>query len=325
MSRLRQSINPASFILCLVFLLTLLGAFPAVAQQTQNATAQALAARPNDDSIVLTVTVTDEYGRPASGLIKSDFTVNDKTPQEITFFSSSDEPISVGIVLDASGSMGTPGDDRFKRIKESLAHFMRQSHQENEYFLLGFNKRPQLLIDWTRDGNAVLEKLGSVETKFYTAFYDACYLALNKLARGRHPKRVMLLISDGLDNESKYTFRELKRSLKESDILLYAIGMLPGDSGSSLSIEGQSILEELASDAGGKAFFPASGAELNEILKLIGYELRRQYLLGFKPTDSARDGKWHSVKVKVKLPPGAAQPGLSLYVRTRKGFYAPKN
>ncbi|HAF24694.1 MAG TPA: hypothetical protein DCK93_17615, partial [Blastocatellia bacterium] len=211
----------------------------------------------NTDLITFTVTVTDTYGRYVSGLGKNAFTVLDeKKPQEITFFSDDDAPVSVGVLFDVSGSMG---GDKVKRARDALSKFIQTSHNSDEYFLIAFNQRAQLLLDKTRDGNAVLDKLTFVQTKNNTALYDACYLGVEKVQRGTHPKRALLLISDGQDNNSRYTFNELRRLLKESDVTLYGIGILGGgDAGSSLGMEGQGILDELASVSGGKAFFPRS-------------------------------------------------------------------
>src|SRR5262249_24640961 len=198
----------------------------------------------NTDLIQLTVTVTDVYGRFVSGLGKNAFAVfDDKQQQEITFFSDDDSPVSVGVLFDVSGSMS---GDKVHRARDALAHFIQTSHDRDEYFLIGFNSRAQLLMDRTRDGNAVLDKLTFVQTKNNTALSDACYLGVERVQRGTHPKRALLLISDGQDNNSRYTFNELRRVLKESDVVLYAIGILGGsDVGSSLGMEGQSILDEL--------------------------------------------------------------------------------
>src|SRR6185295_8335760 len=152
------------------------------------------------DLITLTVTVTDTYGRYVSGLGKGAFTVLDeKKPQEITFFSDDDAPVSVGVIFDLSGSMS---GDKIKRAREALAKFVQTSHISDEYFLIGFNSSAQLLLDKTRDGNAVLDKLAFVETRGQTALYDAVYLGVEKVQRGAHPKRALLVISDGQDNNS---------------------------------------------------------------------------------------------------------------------------
>lgn len=271
----------------------------------------------NTDLITVTVTVTDTYGRYVSGLGKSAFTVLDeKKPQEITYFSDDDAPVSVGVIFDVSGSMT---GDKIKRSREALSKFVQTSHNMDEYFLIAFNSRAQLLLDKTRDGNAVLDKLTFVQTRNNTALYDACYLGVEKVQRGAHPKRALLLISDGQDNNSRYTFNELRRLLKESDVTLYGIGILSGsDAGSSMGMEGQGILDELASVSGGKAFFPRSNAEMDDIFEQIALELRHQYSIGYKPTNFNNDGKWHKIKVKVNPPRGLPR----LFVRSKEGYYA---
>ncbi len=269
------------------------------------------------DLITFTVTVTDTYGRFVSGLTKNAFTVLDeKKPQEITYFSDDDAPVSVGVIFDVSGSMS---GDKVKRARDALSKFIQTSHNSDEYFLIAFNSRAQMLLDKTRDGNAVLDKLTFVETKNNTALYDACYLGVEKVQRGTHPKRALLLISDGQDNNSRYTFNELRRLLKESDVVLYGIGILSGgDAGSALGMEGQGILDELSSVSGGKAFFPRSAAEMDDIFEQIALELRHQYSIGYKPTDFSTDGKWRRVKVKVTPPRGLPR----LFVRSKEGYYA---
>jgi Ca-activated chloride channel family protein len=271
----------------------------------------------NTDLITLTVTVTDTYGRFVSGLNKGAFTVLDeKKPQEITFFSDDDSPVSVGVIFDVSGSMG---GDKIKRARDALSKFIQTSHNADEYFLIAFNSRAQLLLDKTRDGNSVLDKLTFVQTRNNTALYDACYLGVEKVQRGAHPKRALLLISDGQDNNSRYTFNELRRLLKESDVVLYGVGILSGgDAGSSLGMEGQGILDELASVSGGKAFFPRSAAEMDDIFEQIALELRHQYSIGYKPSNFNNDGKWRKIKVKVTPPRGLPR----LFVRSKEGYYA---
>jgi Ca-activated chloride channel family protein len=271
----------------------------------------------NTDLITFTVTVTDTYGRYVSGLGKSAFTVLDeKKQQEITFFSDDDAPVSVGVIFDVSGSMS---GDKIKRARDALSKFIQTSHNMDEYFLIAFNSRAQLLLDRTRDGNAVLDKLTFVQTRNNTALYDACYLGVEKVQRGAHPKRALLLISDGQDNNSRYTFNELRRLLKESDVTLYGIGILSGtDATNAMGMEGQGILDELASVSGGKAFFPRSNAEMDDIFEQIALELRHQYSIGYKPVNFANDGRWHKIKVKVTPPRGLPR----LFVRAKEGYYA---
>jgi Ca-activated chloride channel family protein len=274
----------------------------------------------NTDLITLTVTVTDTYGRYVSGLDQKAFKVfEDKEEQNIEYFSDDDAPVSVGVIFDVSGSMS---GDKIRKAREALSRFIETSHDNDEYFLIAFNSRAQLLLDKTRDGDAVLDKLTFVETKSNTALYDACYLGVEKVSRGAHPKRALLLISDGQDNDSRYTFSEVRRLLKESDVVLYSIGILGGnDPGSSLGMDGQAVLDELSAVSGGKAFFPNTSAEMDELFERIALELRHQYSIAYRPKNFTNDGKWHKLKVKVTPPRGLPR----LFVRSREGYYAVTN
>ncbi|MDQ3253749.1 MAG: VWA domain-containing protein, partial [Acidobacteriota bacterium] len=215
-----------------------------------------------------------------------------------------------------SGSMN---GEKIQRARQALMRFIDTSHTSDEYFLIGFNSRAQLLLDRTRNSDALIDKLTFVSTKGQTALYDACYLGVEKVTRGTHPKRAVLLISDGQDNSSRYTFGELRRLLKESDVIIYAVGILGGhDDSSSLGIGGRSILEELAGVSGGKAFFPSTSAEMNDTFERIALELRNQYSIGYRPGNFTPNGKWRKLKVKVQPPRGLPR----LFVRSKEGYYA---
>jgi Ca-activated chloride channel homolog len=269
------------------------------------------------DLVTLTLTVTDIYGRYVSGLTKNAFTIFDNgEEQEISFFSDTDAPVSLGILFDVSDSMsGT----KIGKARKALEKFINTSHPNDEYFLIAFNNRAQLLLDRTRDGEAVLQKLTLVQPKSNTALYDACYLGIEKVTRGAYQKKAMLIISDGQDNSSRYNFGEVRRLLKESDVVVYAVGIMDGrDSGSMEGMQGQAFLDELTSVTGGKAFYPSTDVEMDEIFERIALELRHQYSIGYTPKDFQADGKWHKVKVKVKPPRGLPR----LTVRNREGYYA---
>jgi Ca-activated chloride channel family protein len=269
------------------------------------------------DLVTLTLTVTDMYGRYVSGLNKKAFTIYDNNvEQEITFFSDSDAPVSVGIIFDVSGSMS---GEKIGKARKALERFVNTSHPSDEYFLIAFNNRAQLLMDRTRDGEAVLRKLTLVEPRQSTALYDAVYLGIDRVSRGAHQKRALLIISDGQDNASRYNFGEVRRMLKESDVVSYAVGIMDrGDVGSMEGMQGQAFLDELTSVTGGKSFYPTTDIELDEIFERIALELRHQYSVGYTPKDFQPDGKWRKVKVRVKPPRGLPR----LTVRSREGYYA---
>ena len=269
------------------------------------------------DLVTLTLTVTDIYGRYISGLQKNAFTINDSgEDQNITYFSDSDAPISVGILFDVSASMS---GEKIAKARKALEKFINTSHPSDEYYLIAFNNRAQLLLDRTRDGEAVLRKLTLVNPSHDTALYDAVYLGLDKVSHGTHQKKAIIIISDGQDNSSRYNFNEVRRVSKESDVSIYGIGILGGgDNSSANGMQGQAFLDELSSVTGGKTFFPNTDVEMDEIFERIALELRHQYSVGYTPKDFQPDGKWRKVKVKVKPPRGLPR----LTVRSREGYYA---
>jgi Ca-activated chloride channel family protein len=276
------------------------------------------------EPLVLTVTVTDKSGRYIQGLDKASFTVlDDKVPQEIIHLDNKETPISVGIILDASLSIA----QTHKRdvIKAGLGRFVQLSNDSDEYFLLGFNERPQLLLDWTRDGKTVLDKINSLQFKGQTALYDACYLGIEKVMSGAHKKRVLLLISDGLDTSSRFYWKELQNFLKKSDVLIYAVGLFKRDDlHTTMSQEGLGILDGFTLTTGGNTFIPQSAKEANQVFELIAQELRLQYSVGFKAATSAKENNWHRIKVTVTPPSSAPRKTLPLKVRSREGYYTTK-
>lgn len=209
--------------------------------------------------------------------------------------------------------------DKINQAQVALSKFIQTSHSSDEYFLIAFNSHAHLLLDKTRDGDAVLDKLTFVQTWGHTALYDAVYLGVEKVRRGTHPKRALIVISDGQDNSSRFTFNNVRRFLKESDVTVYGVGILSGnDASSALGMDGQSILDELSYVSGGKALFPRSAAEMDDTFEQIALELRHQYSIGYKPANFTGNGKWRKIKVKVTPPRGLPR----LFVRSKEGYYA---
>lgn len=273
--------------------------------------------RVKTDLVTLTLTVTDAHGRFVSGLNRNAFTIKDNNDvQDIQFFSDSDAPVSVGILFDVSGSMS---GDKIQKARQALSRFIMTSHPSDEYFLIAFNSRAQLLLDRSRDGDAVLQKLTLVQPNKNTALYDAVYLGIERVTRGSHQKRALLIISDGQDNASRYNFGEVRRLMKESDVVAYSVGIMGyNDSSTQLGMQGQFFLDEISSVTGGKAFYPRTDVEMDEIFERIALELRHQYSIGYTPKDFQPNGKWRRIKVKVKPPRGLPR----LTVRGREGYYA---
>jgi Ca-activated chloride channel family protein len=270
----------------------------------------------NTDLVTLNVSVLDGAGRAVTGLGKRAFTIlDDKSPQEITFFSDADAPVSVSIVFDSSKSMS---GEKIKLARSALAHFIETSLDSDEYTLIVFNERPQVLRERTHDGKEIIDRLSGAVPHGTTALYDACYLGIERLTRGAYPKRVLLLITDGRDNNSHYDFEEVRHLLQESDVVFYSIIVadpiqLTGKPGARV----RSPMEGMAEITGGRAFFLSSGTQMDEVFEQIALELRHQYSVGYRPQTFSSDSKWHRIRVKVM--PSNGTPHVS--VRSRAGYY----
>lgn len=270
------------------------------------------------DLVTLPVIVTNREGDLVNGLKQADFLVyDDSTLQEISLFSVDDRPVSMCVVFDSSGSMS---GNKIERAKQAIARFIETSHPRDEFFLIEFNSRPHLLLESTRDADALLAKLNYIKPDGETALYDSVYLGINKALNGEQSRKVVLLVSDGSDNNSRYTYKHVKRQLQESGVIVYGIGifsnMLP-----KRRLAGEDVLEKLAKESGGRAFFPNDSQEMDEAFERIAVELRRQYMIGFEPSNFVPDGKWHRLKVTIKQRPGEKK----FVVRTRKGYFARSN
>ena len=305
-----------------------------VAQIRLNASVQTTQVISGEKEIALTVTVTNDKGGYVAGLKKESFTVLvNKTPQEISHLACVDVPLSIGILIDSSGSMTNAsnkrlGAKRLNTIRDGLAHFMSLSNKENEYFLLGFAKQPELLVDNTREGNVISDRISSLELKGPTALYDACYMGVEKVARGAHGKRAIILVSDGVDNISTRREKELERLLQETDVLVYCITVSgihenPFQTGQEyLALTmGNPILAKLARGTGGLAFFPSEATQIKSVFEMIAIDLQNQYTVVIRPTLSKKKDKWQSLKMKVTTPAGSSAEFRRLTVRSREGFY----
>ena len=291
----------------LAMLAILLSTLPTAAQQ------QGPSIRLSRDLVTLNVTVTDPLGRYVSGLSATRFEVfDDKVKQEIAFFGYTDAPVTIGVVFDISGSM----KQRIVRSVTALKRFIEASHREDEYFLLGFNNRVSLLRDYTTGGGDLAASLTLASADGRTALYDAVLVGIEKARAGRHDKRALLIISDGQDNSSRYTFSELRDVVREADVQIYAIGITDPMHETELGPYGEAVIEELVRTTGGRAYFPTSEAELMNICSQIALELRNQYTIGYYPSCNIRDGRWHRLKVKLETPEGLPR----LVVRTRDGY-----
>ncbi len=273
----------------------------------------------NVNMVLVPVTVTDPYDRIVTGLERGHFEISDdRVTQNIASFSTEDTPISVGLVFDSSGSMG----GKIQKSKEASLQFFKTSNPQDEFFLIHFSDRPNFVSHFTSTYEDILERLLFVKSTGRTALLDAMYLGLNEMKKASTTRKALLVMSDGGDNHSRYTERDVKRAVKESDVQIYSVGIFEPVASRGRTPEeagGPGLLADLSEVSGGRMFSVDDANELPDIVEKISIELRNQYLIGYRPSNLVRDGRWRRIKVKLHPPPGL--PPLQVYART--GYYAP--
>ncbi len=268
------------------------------------------------DMVLVPVTITDPLNRLVTGLDKENFSLFEgKDPQEIKTFSSEDAPVSIGVIFDMSGSMGSKID----RAREAVIEFFKTANPQDEFFLIAFNDKPEEIADFSTSVDDIQGRLVYTVPKGRTALLDAIYLGVSKMRQAKYPKKALLIISDGGDNHSRYTEGEIRSTVKEADILIYAIGIYDHSFPSEEERLGPTLLSDVTELTGGRAFTIDNPNDLADVSTKIGIELRNQYVIGYRPKNPMHDGKWR--KIKVKLLPPKGLPPLRVYAKT--GYYAP--
>ena len=267
---------------------------------------------------LVNVTVTDPYDRLVTGLEADNFRIfENSVEQEIRYFSSEDVPISIGVIFDLSGSMA----NKVGKAREAALQFFKTANPQDEFFLVSFNERAELVSAFTNSVEDLQNRILSAPAKGRTALLDAIYLGLSEMKTARNAKRALLIMSGG-DNNSRYNEKDIKRLVREADTQLYSIGIFePFEyrSRTPEELSGPSLLTEVTELTGGRAFSVESINELPDIAAKIGAELRNQYILGYRPSNKSHDARWRKIKVKLRAPKGL--PPLSVSAKT--GYYAP--
>jgi len=272
--------------------------------------------RMNVDMVLVPVTVTDPMNRLVTGLEQEDFEIFEGGgKQAIKTFAAEDAPVSIGIIFDLSGSMTS----KLIRARESILQFIKTANPQDEFFVIGFNDRPELIEDFTSSVEDIQARLATVRSGHRTALLDAIYYGLNKMKDARHERKALLVVSDGGDNRSRYTEGELRSQVRESDVEIYSIGIFDPYAPTPEERSGPQLLDDLSEQTGGRLFRVDDLAEMGDIAEKISTELRNQYVIGYRPQNVTRDGKWRKVKVKINPPQGL--PPLTVHART--GYYAP--
>ena len=274
--------------------------------------------RVESDLVLINALVTDPRGRPIIGLDASQFHLfEDGREQTIKSCSSEDVPVSIGLVLDSSGSMG----DKIELLKNAASQFVKAANPADEYFIVQFQARPRIAVPFTTDADRLLGFINGLETGGSTALFDAIHLAANEMRRARYPRKAMLIVTDGMDNHSRNTERATKRLIAEVDFPMYGIDVWqPQRSGNRYAIQRQdpATLDTLLPPSGGRVFAVRDLKSLVATTQLISEEIRYEYVLGYAPSIHQNDGKTHHVKVSLNH-----AIGRKFKISHRSGYQAP--
>jgi Ca-activated chloride channel homolog len=265
--------------------------------------------------VLVPVSVNDDFNRPITGLEKENFRVfEDKVEHPIVSFSSEDEPIALGFIFDTSGSMKYA----IPEGRHAAAEFLKLADPKDEFFLVEFDSRPRLTVPLSGETEQINTEVLFTKSGGSTALIDALYMGIHEMAKSKKGKKALVLISDDGENNSRYTPTEIRRIVRESDVLIYSV-VVAGESGSDQRY-GQGLMKEISETSGAHMFYAGTG-NLTDIAQKICIELRNRYLLAYVPPDSPRDGRYHHIEVRVVAPRGL--PKLRAHWRT--GYYAPSD
>jgi len=270
----------------------------------------------NASLVLVPVTITDDMNRVVTGLDQANFEIlENKQRQEIKHFSNQDEPVSLGIIFDMSTSM----EDKIDSAREAVKNLLNTANPQDEFFLIGFADQPQLLVDFTNDIDKVQSQMAYIAPKGRTSLLDAVYLGIQKMRSARYARRALMVISDGGDNRSRYTEKDVTTLVKEADVLIYAAGIYDREFATEEERRGPMLLNDLSTITGAQCFVVDNPNQLPAIAKSIGIQLRNQYVLGYKPaTNDKGKSTWRKILVRLKLPKGT--PHLGVFAKS--GYYS---
>jgi Ca-activated chloride channel homolog len=247
-------------------------------------------------------------------LKKENFKIfEDGVEQKIEQFAQEDVPVSMGLLLDLSGSMRS----KMEQVNKAALAFIKASNPQDEVFLIGFNDEAELLQDYTGDIDEITDALDNTVAMGGTVAYDAVYLGVQKAHDGKKQKKAVVVITDGEDRDSYYSLDALLAKVQESDVQVFCVGFLNSDT--SESKKARNALNKVSDESGGKAFFPDRLTDIHSIVAEIAGELRSQYSLGYVSTNASRDGSFRRVKVEL-----AGSAAANNHTRYRRGYFAPK-
>jgi len=271
--------------------------------------------RSEADLVVLPVSVTDHKGNFVSGLTKDDFQVYENGhPQTISLFDHSDVPVTVGLVVDSSGSMRPNREEVVKAAKD----FLTSSNPQDQIFVVNFNEMVSFglppSVPFTSNVAQLEAAVLQAPSAGLTALYDATALGLKHLSLGTNVRKALVIISDGGDNASHEKFQQVLASAQHGNAIIYTVGIISSEEADV----NPHVLRKLARATGGQAYFPQSADQLPAICQQIARDLREQYTVAYVPSDKLHDGTYRAIRVAVRAPGKG-----SLFARTRAGYFAP--
>jgi VWFA-related protein len=267
--------------------------------------------------VVLHTTVNDDRGKFVDGLTQDNFRVyEDKVEQKLSIFKREDIPVSMGLVIDNSGSMR----DKRPRVNEAALTLVQSSNPQDEAFVVNFNDDFYLDLDkdFSNSIPELKEALERIDSRGSTALYDAIIGSLDHLKKGVKEKKVLLIVTDGEDNTSRNSLEKTLREIQKTSTVIYTIGLL-GQENKRSAKTAKKALTEIAQASGGLAFFPENVDDVHAICEQVAHDIRHQYTLAYYPSNGAKDGTYRAVRVDVIPPRGHGK----LVARTRNGYYAP--
>ena len=267
--------------------------------------------------VVLHTTVLDDRGRFADGLKQDTFRVfEDKVEQQLSVFTREDIPVSMGLVIDNSGSMR----DKRARVNQAAITLVEASNPQDEAFVVNFNDDFYLDLDkdFTSSVPELKEALERIDSRGSTALYDAIIGSLDHVKKGVKDKKVLLVVTDGEDNTSHNSLEKAIKEIQKTDTVIYTIGLLSEESKKNAK-RAKRALEQIAQASGGVSYFPENVGDVRNICEQVAHDIRNQYTLAYYPTNTKRDGTFRAVQVEIIPPRGRGK----LQARTRNGYYAP--
>lgn len=320
---MKRSIISAAIAAAMALSVTLVSQTPAGSPQDRREGPGVI--RVNVNLVELPVSVLDKNGDTIEGLTRENFQVlEDNVPQEISLFKHEDVPLSLGLVVDSSGSMR----NKKERVYSAALTFVKESNPDDETFVVAFDSSAYLQQDFTSSMGDLVDALDNLDPRLETAMYDAIYLSVDHVKKGKMNKRALLVISDGEDNKSSWGFNKVLQHVQEAkDVTIYAIGIFDENDSRSGGLFGKSPqkkaregLKEIAEASGGQAYFPKSINEVEDICRRIARDLRNQYTVGYESNNHKQDGTYRKIMLKLVNPPKNA---LKAEPKTRAGYYAP--